>query len=257
MDRMIKATVAFMVVWVTAGCTRSYDPEPPAVRMPPAPTLTLATLHALYGSGSGTLEQELVVAGTVTSSDQAGNFYRTLCIEQGGYGLEILVGGESLHSRYPMGARLHLRLRGLALARSRGVLQAGVASAAYNYQELEYLTAQPLVDEHLFRGEVSELPTGKSCSIAELTPERCGTLVVVEGLKHEPLTEESSTLEGYHRFVNSSGEALHLYISPYARFASEPLPTGEVTLRGILQYLSTGDQAGPVIKPNDESDIII
>ena len=254
---MIKAVVAFMVLMVTTGCTRSYDPEPPAVRILPSPTLSLATLHALYGSGSSTLEQELVVAGTVTTSDRAGNFYRTLCIEEGGYGLEILVGGEALHSRYPMGCRLHLRLRGLALARSRGVLQAGVESPAYSSRELEYLTAQPLVDEHLFRGELKELPEGKRSAIAELTPERCGTLVVVEGLRHQPLAEEEPTLEGYHRFVNSSGEALHLYVSPYARFASEPLPTGEVTLRGILQYLSTGDQAGPVIKPNDESDIII
>ena len=253
MDRI--STILILLLTCIAGCTKGYDPEPPAPRMVPAPTLSLQTLHALYRSEAVTIHEEMVVAGTVTTSDKAGNFYRTLCIEQEGYGLEILVGGESLHSRYPIGCRLHLRLRGLTLAHSRGVLQVGLKAPDYAYEELEYLAAQPLIDEHLYRGELLEEPRAKRFAIGELSTERCGTLVVVTGLRHEPLTEEEPTLEGYHRFVDRNGEALHLYVSPYARFASHPLPSGEVTLQGVLQHLVSGAHAGFVIKPRDENDI--
>lgn len=253
MDRI--ATILLIALILVAGCTRGYDPEPPAARIAPSPTLTIESLHALYREGVAPINQELIVAGVVTSSDLAGNFYRTLCIEQQGYGLEILVGGSALHSRYPPGIRLHLRLKGLALCRSRGVLQAGLEAPAYSYPELDYLTAQPLIDEHLFRVEAGAEPEPLRCSIAELSPELCGALVCVEGLHHEPLTEESPTLEGYHRFCDPSGQALHLYISSYARFAHDPVPRGELSLCGILQHLTAGEQAGYIIKPSYATDI--
>lgn len=254
MDR-IKTTLA--ILWIlAAGCSGGYDPEPPAVRTPPAPTLSIGTLHALYRGELVTIGEEMVVAGRVTTSDRAGNFYRTLCIEQEGYGLEILVGGESLHSRYPLGSLLHLRLRGLTLAESRGVLQAGIKAPDYAYEELEYLSAQPRIDEHLFRAELQEEPRARNFQIEELRIEQCGTLVVVAGLRHEPLGDAGETLEGYHRFVDRNGGVLHLYVSPYARFAAHPLPTGEAALRGILQHLSSGEHAGFVIKPRNEEDIL-
>lgn len=258
MDRIIKVFLTLILGMVVAGCTKGYDPEPPVARSAPAPTLTLATLHKLCENGPTLIEEELVVAGTVTTSDREGNFYRTLCIEEGAFGLEILVGGESLYSRYPVGCKLHLRLKGLAVGRSRGVLQVGLAAPAYSFQELDYLAAQPLIDEHLFRVGLGDEPPARRCSISELTPAQCGTLVLVAGLRHLPLdevAEEGSSLEGYHRFVDHAGEVLHLYVSPYARFGAEPLPTREVVLRGILQYVTSGDYAGYILKPRDEGDI--
>ena len=62
---------------------------------------------------------------SVTTSDRAGNFYRTLCIEQAGAALEVMVGLDHLHNDYPPGSRLMVRLRGLTLGLQYGVLQAG------------------------------------------------------------------------------------------------------------------------------------
>lgn len=241
-----------------AGCSKGYDPEPPVSLLPPRPTLTLERLHALYRSEEVTINEEMVVRGRVTTSDRAGNFYRTLCIEEEGYALELLVGSDQLHSRYPLGSELVVNLRGLTLAQSRGVLQAGRRAADYQYGALEYLDAQALIDKHLFRTESPiEKPRARQLAISELKPELCGTLVCLTGLSWESQPDELPTLEGYHRFRDSSNDSLHLYVSSYARFANLPMPKGEVALRGILQHLSSGDHAGYLIKPRDEEDTFI
>ncbi len=256
MDR-IGFTLLLLLVTI-AGCTKGYNPEPPAVRPIPTPTLTIEGLHALYRNQPLTIGDEVVVSGVVTTSDRAGNFYHSLCIEQAGYGLELLIGGEALHSRYPIGCRLAVRLKGLTLATERGVLQAGVAAPAYAYSSLEQLVGQPRIDEHLFPyDEPPTNPHAQQCTIEELTPAHCGRLVVITGLRSDPLAEEEPTLAGYHRFTDALNQSLHLYVSSYARFSAEPLPAGEVALRGILQHLSSGDHSGYVIKPRDETDLLL
>lgn len=256
MDRI---KIAILLVLMTmAGCSKGYDPEPPASPLPPRPTLTLERLHALYRSQVVTINEEMVVKGRVTTSDRAGNFYRTLCIEAEGYALEVLVGSDQLHSRYPLGSELVVNLEGLTLAQNRSVLQAGRRAADYQYEDLEYLEAQPLIDKHLFRSDRAiEKPRARQLLICELKPELCGSLVCITGLRWKPQPDELPTLEGYHRFRDRADDSLHLYVSSYARFANLAMPEGEVALRGILQYLTSGDHAGYLIKPRDEEDTFV
>lgn len=256
MDRI---KIAILLVLITiAGCSKGYDPEPPVSVLPPRPTLTLERLHELYRSAVVTIKEPMVVRGRVTTSDRAGNFYRTLCIEEEGYALELLIGGDQLHSRYPIGIELVVNLEGLTLAQNRGVLQAGRRAADYQYGELAYLDAQPLIDRHLFRTtNPIEEPKARRVTIQELAPELCGSLLNISELRWEPQPDEGSTLEGYHCFRDRQGDSILLYVSTYARFAHQTIPEGEVTLHGILYHLSSGNYAGYHLKPRDESDISI
>ena len=85
----------------------------------------LSELRARYTGRPTLVEEDIRVVGYVTTSDRAGNFYRTLCIEQAGAALEVMVGLDHLHNDYPPGNRLMVRLRGLTLGLQYGVLQAG------------------------------------------------------------------------------------------------------------------------------------
>lgn len=65
---------------------------------------------------------DVVVSGRVNTSDAEENFYRTFCVEEDGAGLEVMAGIDHLHNDFPPGSRVTLRLKGLALGESRGIL---------------------------------------------------------------------------------------------------------------------------------------
>ena len=116
-----RIAVAFAAL-LTAGCYDSRFGEPDGGASGEPATETIAALRALYAGTPFTVTGDIVVAGRVTTSDRAENFYRTLCIEDNEAGLEVMAGIDHLHNDFPTGCRVTLRLKGLTVAESRGVL---------------------------------------------------------------------------------------------------------------------------------------
>ena len=65
---------------LSCGCRDRFDvPDTPADV--PAANITIASLHAFLHAETVVVREELTVGGTVVSSDEAGNFYRTLVLD--------------------------------------------------------------------------------------------------------------------------------------------------------------------------------
>jgi len=107
------------------GCYDSRFGEPDDDGEGKPATETIAALRDRYAGTPFTVTGDIVVTGRVASCDRAENFYRTLCICDAEAGLEVMAGIDHLHNGFPIGSRVTLSLRGLAIAESRGVLQAG------------------------------------------------------------------------------------------------------------------------------------
>lgn len=249
------------------GCSKGYDPEPPAALAAPSPNISIAGLHDLFSGQAIVIQEPLVISGQVTTSDYGGNFHRTLCIEDRRAAVEILLGTDKSHNRYPVGCRLILRLEGLCIERSRGVLQVGLPAPASSGSAATYFQSQALLDEYLFRGPAEEPLQGHVLGIGELKPELCGTLVLIPGLSYRQADEgaeeganegmeDDRCWRGYRRFEDETGAALHTYVSPYARFAEKKLPEGTAALRGILQRIESGEHEGYILKLRDENDCL-
>ena len=195
-----------------------------------------------------------MVAGTVTTSDRAENFYRTLCIEADEAAVEVMAGIDHLHNDFPTGCHVTLRLKGLTVAESRGVLQIGRPPAAGSGYATDYIGSQPALAAVLARnGENLYSPTPALRRIPELTPALCGTLVRIDGLRYTPEDLSASTWSGYKRFADSDDNTVYTYVRTYARFADTDVPVGTVSLTGILQYDAAGD-GRYILKLRDESD---
>ncbi|WP_295961021.1 DUF5689 domain-containing protein [uncultured Alistipes sp.] len=222
---------------------------------PPEPvTTTIGELRAKYAGTTFPVTGDIVVSGRVNTSDLGGNFYRTLCIEDEGAGLEIMAGIDQLHNDFPMGCRVTLRLKGLALGESRGILQAGRTPAAGSGFVTDYIGSKPALDAALTRnGEQLHPLVPTLLTIRELTPERCGTLVRIEALRYTPEDLTPGTWTGYKRFTDDDGAEIHTYVRNYARFAGDEVPVGRCTLTGILQYDDAGD-GRYILKLRDEND---
>lgn len=256
MNRIVPAALLCLLL-SAPGCSKGYDPEPPRRPEAPTPTVTIAEFQKLYPDRATVIREPVVLTGIVTTSDRAGNFYRTLCIEQNRSAIELRTGTENSHTRYPVGCRVFLRVQGLCMERQRGVLQIGPPTAASAAEAVGYFGAQALLDNYLFGGEREEpLFRGTLRTPEELDTSLCGTLVLLSGFHYEPTEEEASCWEGYRRFVDGEGFVIHTYVSAYARFARQPIPAGKVALRGILQQVDTGPYAGFILKMRDETDCL-
>lgn len=250
------AAIAALAVVTATGC---YDrgfraPEPAQAGV--SVNETIAGLKERFLGTPFVVENDITVAGVVTSSDQAQNFYRSICIEENGAALEIMAGIDRLHNDFPIGCRVALRLEGLTVAESRGVLQVGKAPEPGSGYDTDYIGSKAELDRILTRmSEALQTPVPATMEIPELTVGRCGTLVRIEGLHYDPEELTEASWSGYKRFSDSEGNTLYTYVRNYAAFADNDVPTGDVVLVGILQYDDAGEGRF-LLKIRDESDCI-
>ena len=124
---------------LSCGCRDRFDvPYTPADA--PAANITIASLHAFLHAETVVVREELTVGGTVVSSDEAGNFYRTLVLDDGTGGAELRIAEYNLYTICPPGCRLTVSLRGCALGERNGVLQIGLPPDAYSPYPTGYIS---------------------------------------------------------------------------------------------------------------------
>lgn len=166
-------------------------------------THTIADLARMYTPGSPSeIEDEIVIAGKVSTSDQAGNFYRSLYIQDETGGIEIKMGKTGLYNEYKPGQTVYVACKGLWLGMygyktpdnyggGNGMVQLGFEDPTGEY-ETSYLEVQYLIDRHVFRGETgdpvepeiiteSELPDADE---TQADNPNVGRLVTIRGLKY-------------------------------------------------------------------------
>ena len=242
------------VALLAAGCYDSRFGERGDDATPEPVTATIRQLREKFAGTTFPVTGDIVVSGRVTTSDYDENFYRTCCIEEDGAGIEVMAGIDHLHNDFPEGCQVTLRLRGLALGESHGVLQAGRMPAAGSGFAADYIGSKAALDAAVTRnGEALKPIAPTLLSPGELTPERCGTLVRIGALSYTPEDLTPGTWAGYKRFTDDVGAAVYTYVRSYARFADDEVPVGRCTLTGILQYDATGE-GRYILKLRDEND---
>lgn len=246
--------LAFSLICCSVGCYDNAGTPVSSNDVPPA-TTTLGELRRLYAGKTFEVEGDVVLRGYVTSDDRAGNFYRTLTIAADGTSAELMAGIDGLHNIYPEGCELTVKLKGLAVGESYGVLQIGRMPAAGSGYATDYIGSRAALDRHLFRGDTHLPIRPYVCSIPELTTAMAGSLIRIDGLRYAPNEIEEGIWSGYKRFTDPDGNSIRTYTRPYAVFANHEIPACEVLLAGILQYTSGADgEPDYLLKLRDETD---
>lgn len=226
---------------ILCGCYDTFE-TPGNENKVPSTNLTLSELAAKYSGEPFVVESDIIVGGWVTSSDKSGNFYRSFTIEEHDAGVEIKAGIYDLWHIYPLGHKIIVNLKGLALTKDRGIIQIGRKAKAYEGYEVVDIGSKVALDKHLYRTsehlDIQPIVT----TTESLSEDMCGRLVRIKNLTFSPEPEnvEELTWLGEKRFVDSDGGFIWTYTRSYANFAQEMLPTSEVSLTGILQLTSAG-----------------
>ncbi len=249
--KIIMRYVALFVAILFVGCyNRFNDAEKSATVVSITTNSTLKYLDELLGVREYVdISNDIIVSGQVTATDESGNFYRSFVFQSDSYAAEVLVGLTSSYNLYPEGSIVVVKMEGLRISRTNGVMQIGVASEAGSYYPVDDMLHEVVVDQHIFWCEnqepaepllitLSELMEGEMFQSSSL---HYGELVQIDGLRLDADSTEVITWSGLQQFIDSDGHTMLCNTSDYANFADEIIPTCEVSLIGILQSYTTDD----------------
>lgn len=250
------------------GCAYNDVPEStPDDPVIPNATLRISTLRSFYrGKPVNISGENIVVRGFVTTSDRTNNFYRVFVIEDATGAVEIHAGLYDLHNQYRLGQQVAVRANGLTLGMSDGLLQLGLRSYTPALYEVEYVDYRPLLDRHVFRGEIFQTGDPATVVLSELNDGMIGRLVRIGGLRIDyprdtiwavpaSLSPTGQPLSANLLFRQSIIDSIYLYTSGYADFAGEMVPRAKVDITGILLKGKVNGKLCYQLKIRDKDDV--
>ena len=150
--------------------------------------MTIAQVKDMYkenGSKPYKVERNCVIKGQVTTSDQVGNLYKSLYIQDETAGIEIKIGKNGLYNEYKLGQWLYVDCSGLTIGDYNGMVNIGYDDPTHQY-ETSYLEHAYIIDNHIFKGEYSDPVKPVVVTEADLhKKENLGRLVTIENLKYD------------------------------------------------------------------------
>ncbi len=251
-----------LLVFTLASCVQDDDFKTPEINFDePDPTVdsSIMAVKAMYTLTDEDpnddelpppvlIESDLVLEGYVVSSDQEGNFYKELIIqnspENPEAGISILTDATDMYTFFEPGRKVYVKLKGLYVGEDGGVIKLGNLYGAEvgRLNNLEF-------EEHVLRSGVTEEIVPTVISFDQVTDEKLNTLVTFENMQFPSglVGQSYGNLDDtftVNRNVESclTGESIILRNSGFANFKDKLLPEGQGTITAVLSKFNSDYQ---------------
>lgn len=207
--------------------------------IPLSSNITISGLKAMY---SGTLVQittDTIIQGIIVSSDETGNIYKSLYIQDSTAGLNIAIDKTSIFNDYRLGQRILIKCKGLYLGDYGGVVQLG-----YNNDGKIGRIPSSMLKDYFFKDSLpGPLPKPILLDITSDLTSKISMLVKIENISFlnvgQPysLADASTSrviADSQGNAINIGGNDFVLRTSKYSNFRTSLLPQGIGTIVGIL-----------------------
>lgn len=238
-----------------------YDVPPTAVQVEPNVTVN-SSIEAVkeafnqnYENNDEavyTFENDLIIEGYVISSDYAGNFYKSLIIqdspENPTHGIEILVNKTSLFETYEVGRKVYVQLNGLSVTYEDGGWDNPFNTTPGRYR-LGYLDGGDVDDipsflltDHIMRSTQSATIIPKMIDVEDFSQNNLNTYIQIENMQFAIAElgktysgEGSDEFDGFRNLFNCADESeAVLQTSTFSDFKSVVIPSGVGTINAVL-----------------------
>lgn len=209
--------------------------------------ITIADLKSRYTSGNLKIEDALVIEGVVISSDQEGNFYKELVIEDATAGILLLIDQTNMYTDFPVGRKVYILLQNLYLSNYGGLIQIG-ASVNAETNNLERIP-QSLVSDYVKKGACNQTLTPLEVPVGQLDPtihqSRLIKLVSVRMADNDAnvswATVGGSSAKN-RSIIDCNNGTIIARTSDFARFAGTLTPTGRFDITGVYSVFNNDRQ---------------
>jgi len=209
----------------------------------------------------------LYIEGYVVSSDQSGNFFEQIIVQNSPdgndagsdqrRGLNVQINVRSLSDTYEFGRKVFIKLNGLAIGEEHGVYTLGRANGGLleQLQDFEY-------QNFIIRSAEVATITPKVAAIRDLTEEDENTFIQLDNMQihrsNIALTyagEASDQFDGFRTLEScDDGGTIALQTSTFADFKSVQVPQNKGSIKGIFSR-DFGDDFN-VFVLNTTSDVV-
>jgi len=250
---------ALLLLVVAVGCNDEFDTPPMVVpQAEHQANMTIAEFKAKYWQDGrnfiDTCKEDTYLHGFVTSSDEEGNIYKYLYIQDETAGIGISIDANSIYNTYRVGQEIVINMKDFWIGKYNGQYLIGKPEwyAAQGVWEAGRMTLDQF-NEHV---ELNGLPNPSNITPVEVEISDVvghsdketqlkyqGQFVIIRDVEWEaadgetPYSESGSST--VRNIVDEDGNTLGVNNSNYANFRAEALPVGRGDVQGIL-YM-TGD----------------
>ena len=233
---------------------------------------TFKAIKSLYeqtvngGNSTVVIEDDIYIEGYVVSSDKGGNFFEELIIQNKTddsnpdndprLGFKIDINVSSLSDTYQFGQKVFVKMDGLTIGETSGVITIGKGDAA----SVKQIQAAEYRDIVLRSNEIADI-TPKQVSIEDLTEADENTLIQLNNMQLNRFelgatfaSESFDEFDGL-RLMEScdSGVQIIMQTSTFSDFKTLLVPQGNGSITGIFSRDFRDDFS--VILPKSSSDI--
>lgn len=244
-------TLIIALLAIIVSCNKKFD-EPPINADPDIPvTLSIKDLKSRYQAPGmfQRITDEQTISGVVVADDRSGNFFKQIVIQDETGGVTLSLDMNSLYSRFPVGRKVFVKLKGLMLGDYGGTIQIGLDSTRSSDGRFLNLVRipQPQIDGFLIPGSYGNVITPKIVKPSDFTGSLLdpllNTLIQINNAEFRDAdlvktyaNAASPTTESARNFTIKpcdDNKSIVLRNSSYATFAGLTVPQGNGALVGI------------------------
>ncbi|MDO5607021.1 MAG: DUF5689 domain-containing protein [Capnocytophaga sp.] len=262
--KIISIISVFLLMAVTVvSCVKDTDYELPSmkVEVPAFDGQTVTFAEALAAS-SATLQdytENQAIEGYVVSSDEGGNFYKKLYVQNADQtdGVSVAIDKNGLYADYPVGSKIQIRLKGLSTQVVNGKLEigygtytnaAGTRTSVGNMPSAIQKTTVYNLGEPL--KTIEELAKASTSVDALKINDNVNLMVTFKNVSFEPtdigkefhLSANDNYYGTDYSLVDADGKKVIFRTSRYANFAKETVPAGILEVTGVLTKYNSSYQ---------------
>lgn len=237
-----------VAVFFLTSCHRDLDIAPESTYDGVA-NLTIAELLEYHVPAANidtydTLPKGIVIEGTIISSDEEGNCYKYITIDDGTAGVVIKINSSTLYTNYPLGQHVFVNCDGLVLGDYYKQMQLGW----WENGSMQGISTNKLY-KHIFKdglpGPAPE-PSFELTSASQIQNNMYNRLVRLKNVHFDQpgllFASGTSAQDQSRKIVFENGSSITLYTSFYAKFASQPTPAGVFDMTAILSIHASTKQ---------------
>ncbi len=241
-----------------SGCLKGEFDAPPTGGTDPQIEATqivslTEVMSKFYVAGKYTpINLDKYVQAVVVANDKSGNFYKTIVVEDenSDLGIAILIDENEIHSSYPVGRRVFVKLNGLTISDYNGLPQLGIGvDNSGTSPRLGYIPAT-LLQEVVVQGMYGLPVTPRLKKISELSPSDINTLVQIDGVQFASVGPDKTYANGLvdppvtinQDLVDCANNKIIVRNSGYADFANALLPQKNGSITAVYSVFRTDKQ---------------
>ncbi len=217
-----------------------------SVEVDPSKVITIQDVLAMRVAGAETnIGTDQYIKGSIVSSDETGNFFKSLTVSDESGGIAILVNKFDLHQDYEFGSVVYVHLQDLFISDYNGLPQLGYAASTEVVKRIPESVVRTIIlssNENIALAPISitvdQIDEAYINRYVEFTSMEFVDTVLSKSYAISTPEKESVN----HPVINCNGNRLLVRTSGFADFADDVVPNGNGTIKGVLQVFGNDYQ---------------